>query len=59
MEPYPVKFVGETAVDPAPAPTVGEHTDEILRDVLGYDADRIAALRNAEALGSAPTDGAQ
>jgi crotonobetainyl-CoA:carnitine CoA-transferase CaiB-like acyl-CoA transferase len=26
-------------------PTLGEHTDEILRDVLGYDAETIAALR--------------
>ncbi|WP_133648227.1 CaiB/BaiF CoA transferase family protein [Paraburkholderia flava] len=26
-------------------PTLGEHTDEILRDVLGYDDARIAALR--------------
>ena len=28
-----------------PAPSTGEHSDEILRDVLGYGADRIAALR--------------
>ena len=27
------------------APTVGEHTDEVLRDVLGYDDARLAALR--------------
>jgi formyl-CoA transferase len=26
-------------------PTLGEHTDRILRDVLGYDEERIAALR--------------
>ena len=29
----------------------GEHTDEVLRDVLGYDDERIAALRAAGALG--------
>jgi glutaryl-CoA transferase len=28
-----------------PPPALGEHTDEVLRDELGYDADRIAALR--------------
>jgi crotonobetainyl-CoA:carnitine CoA-transferase CaiB-like acyl-CoA transferase len=29
------------------APTLGEHTDEILREYLGYSADRIATLRIA------------
>ena len=33
--------VGET-------PVVGQHTDEILRGVLGYDSDRIAALSEAQ-----------
>jgi crotonobetainyl-CoA:carnitine CoA-transferase CaiB-like acyl-CoA transferase len=28
-----------------PAPATGAHSDEILRDVLGYDDARIAALR--------------
>ncbi|PLZ00342.1 CoA transferase [Burkholderia sp. WAC0059] len=32
------------AVD-RPPPTLGQHTDAVLRDVLGYDAGRIAALR--------------
>jgi crotonobetainyl-CoA:carnitine CoA-transferase CaiB-like acyl-CoA transferase len=30
-----------------PAPSSGQHSDEILRDVLGYDATRITALRDA------------
>ncbi len=29
------------------APMLGEHTDEILRDYLGYSVGRIAALRAA------------
>jgi crotonobetainyl-CoA:carnitine CoA-transferase CaiB-like acyl-CoA transferase len=33
------------------APTVGEHTDAVCSDVLGYDSDRIAALRKAGAFG--------
>jgi benzylsuccinate CoA-transferase BbsF subunit len=34
-----------------PAPCLGEHTFEVLTEVLGYDADRIAELAAAEALG--------
>ena len=30
-----------------PAPSSGDHTDEVLREVLGYDAARITALRAA------------
>jgi hypothetical protein len=33
------------------APTVGEHTDDVLTHVLGYDADRVAKLRATGALG--------
>jgi crotonobetainyl-CoA:carnitine CoA-transferase CaiB-like acyl-CoA transferase len=29
------------------APMLGEHTDEILREYLGYSPDRIATLRAA------------
>ena len=49
--PFPVKLVGEELPVPTKAPTVGEHTDEVLREVLGYDDARIAALREAGALG--------
>ena len=31
--------------DMGPAPSTGQHSDEILRDVLRYDDERIAALR--------------
>jgi len=30
-----------------PAPSTGDHSDEILRRVLGYDQARITALRAA------------
>ncbi|MCC5870776.1 MAG: CoA transferase [Gammaproteobacteria bacterium] len=30
-----------------PGPALGAHTDEVLSDLLGYDAERIAALREA------------
>jgi crotonobetainyl-CoA:carnitine CoA-transferase CaiB-like acyl-CoA transferase len=32
------------------APLLGEHTDDVLRSVLGYDDERIARLRDAGAL---------
>ena len=50
--PSPVKFVDEEVPVPTKAPTVGQHTDTVLRDVLGYDAGRIEELRAAGALGS-------
>ena len=34
------------------SPLLGEHTDEILRDVLKFDADRIAAIQASGALGA-------
>jgi crotonobetainyl-CoA:carnitine CoA-transferase CaiB-like acyl-CoA transferase len=49
--PSPVKFLDEELPTPTMAPTVGEHTERVLRDVLGYNADKIAALRGAGALG--------
>ncbi|MFN8557548.1 MAG: CoA transferase [Dehalococcoidia bacterium] len=34
-----------------PAPTLGEHSEQVLRETLSYDADRIAAISAAGALG--------
>jgi crotonobetainyl-CoA:carnitine CoA-transferase CaiB-like acyl-CoA transferase len=51
MLPFPVRYLGETPAPPARAPTVGEHTEQVLADVLGYDADRIAELQRGGALG--------
>ncbi|RYX90938.1 MAG: CoA transferase [Comamonadaceae bacterium] len=33
-----------------PPPLLGQHTDEVLRDVLGYGADKVAGLRDAKAI---------
>jgi crotonobetainyl-CoA:carnitine CoA-transferase CaiB-like acyl-CoA transferase len=49
--PCPIKIVGEELPVPTKAPTVGEHTEQVLRDVLGYDDATIAAKREAGALG--------
>ena len=36
------------------SPTLGEHTDEILKEVLGYEQEKIAKLRNAGAFSVPP-----
>jgi crotonobetainyl-CoA:carnitine CoA-transferase CaiB-like acyl-CoA transferase len=49
--PFPLKIEGEDNVDLTAAPDVGQHTDDVLARELGYDTDKIAALRAAGALG--------
>jgi crotonobetainyl-CoA:carnitine CoA-transferase CaiB-like acyl-CoA transferase len=49
--PTPLKFVGEELPTPERAPTVGQHTDEVLRDLLGWDEARIAESRARGGLG--------
>ncbi len=49
--PTPIKLISETLPLPAKAPTAGQHTEDILRGVLGYDDERIATLRAQGALG--------
>ncbi|HUS62281.1 MAG TPA: CoA transferase, partial [Acidimicrobiales bacterium] len=49
--PTPLKYLDLDEPSLTRAPTVGEHTDEILRDVLRYDDARISALKDAGALG--------
>jgi crotonobetainyl-CoA:carnitine CoA-transferase CaiB-like acyl-CoA transferase len=52
LMPPPITMIDETLPVPRKAPVgVGEDTDAVLRDVLGYDEARIAALRAAGALG--------
>jgi formyl-CoA transferase len=36
------------------SPTLGEHTDEVLKEVLGYDQARITSLRGAGAFSAPP-----
>jgi len=49
--PFPVKFQSESLPLPEKAPEVGQHTEEVARDVLGYDAERIAELRRGGVFG--------
>ena len=49
--PGPIKFLGEELPRPTKAPTVGQQSEEVLREVLGWDDRRIAEARAAGALG--------
>ncbi len=49
--PLPVNVVGRERLVPTMAPTVGEHTDDVMADVLGYDEAHIASLRGGGAFG--------
>jgi crotonobetainyl-CoA:carnitine CoA-transferase CaiB-like acyl-CoA transferase len=52
----PVKTPGVVA-NPRPAPRLGEHNDVILRELLRYPPERIAALQRSGALGANPSPG--
>jgi crotonobetainyl-CoA:carnitine CoA-transferase CaiB-like acyl-CoA transferase len=51
MLPTPLKYIDETMPVPTKAPTAGQHTDEVLQDLLGWDDARIEAAREAGAFG--------
>jgi crotonobetainyl-CoA:carnitine CoA-transferase CaiB-like acyl-CoA transferase len=50
--PSPIKFINEELPVPTKAPTVGQHTDNVLADLLGWDDAAISAAREAGAFGS-------
>ncbi len=51
MLPTPIKFIDEELPVPTKAPTVGEHTERVLRETLGWSDDQIARAREAGAFG--------
>jgi crotonobetainyl-CoA:carnitine CoA-transferase CaiB-like acyl-CoA transferase len=48
----PIRYSGTPIADPVAAPTVGQHTWEVLREALGYDESRLASLTQAGAFGT-------
>ena len=48
--PQPVHFRGAPTPSGAISPQLGEHTEEVLQRVLGYDDERIAELQEGEVL---------
>ena len=51
MLPSPIKFIDEELPAPTKAPTVGQHTEDVLRNTLGWSDEQIAAARAAGAFG--------
>jgi crotonobetainyl-CoA:carnitine CoA-transferase CaiB-like acyl-CoA transferase len=49
--PLPLNVIGEEIPAPTMAPTVGQNTDEVMADVLGYDEAKVGELRSAGAFG--------
>jgi len=49
----PVKFDGTPGRVQGPPPNLGEHTDQVLRETLGFSSAAIAELRASGALGAA------
>jgi crotonobetainyl-CoA:carnitine CoA-transferase CaiB-like acyl-CoA transferase len=47
----PIRYSRTPVADPVAAPAVGQHTDEVIREILGYDEDRLARLSEAGAFG--------
>jgi len=46
----PVKLSGVAEIEPLPAPRLGEHTQQILENLLGFSKEKIAALREAKVI---------
>lgn len=44
----PLRFSDDNVADPGPAPRLGQHTDEVLDDVLGLSAAEIAGLHDRQ-----------
>jgi len=51
MMAFPVKIEGGDLPSPTRAPAAGQHSEEVLREVAGYDEERIATLRDGRVLG--------
>lgn len=47
----PIRYSRTPVVDPVAAPSVGQHTEEVLRELLGYDNGRLTLLSEAGAFG--------
>jgi crotonobetainyl-CoA:carnitine CoA-transferase CaiB-like acyl-CoA transferase len=47
----PIRYSRTPVIDPVAAPSVGQHTGEVLHDILGHDEDHLRRLAEAGTLG--------
>ena len=47
----PINLPAHPASRPAPAPLLGQHTDEVLRELLGCSDEQLRAWRDAGVIG--------
>ena len=47
----PIRYSRTPIVDPVAAPSVGQHTEDVLHRILGYDQDRLLQLADAGVFG--------
>jgi crotonobetainyl-CoA:carnitine CoA-transferase CaiB-like acyl-CoA transferase len=47
---YPIRIEGGDLPAPTHAPAAGQHTDEVLREIAGYDEGRVVSLREGGAV---------
>lgn len=55
----PIRYSQTPIVDPVAAPAVGQHTQTVLRELLGYDDSRLARLAEAGVFGASPAKPAE
>lgn len=48
----PIRYGRTPIADPTPAPSVGQHTESVLRETLGYGPERLAELTESGAFGA-------
>jgi crotonobetainyl-CoA:carnitine CoA-transferase CaiB-like acyl-CoA transferase len=51
----PIRYSRTPIVDPVAAPGVGQHTENVLRELLGYGDDRLARLAESGTFGADST----